>query len=362
MVFLSLGLRFKANVEALNMAETIGNVTRHRRVPVIIGGDGGFRLIYVPAISGEALAHAYQANLVEVAKVLYDGKPPADPWSLRGEFVKFTDRAHLTDTLKQIITNIEKAVADKKKAKEKQEIIEKIIENGQHEFEKKAIEESIVADIGGFLYAEKPPVRRTSVFQVGYAVPVEEYIKATAIESQVHARQAIVGLITKAEEKEREEKQRQAQMLYYVEVASAIYGVTFNIDFDGIGRTSMVRVERVVDEDEWRRRVKAAIGALALTLGEALFGAKKSRFNPILEVLNAVVVLSHPLGFTVSPPQKKNYIAETILRAKKYKELLENIGIKEGYIKTATYGYKEYENNKESLEELFTWILRELGI
>ncbi len=336
MVFLSLGVRFKANVEALNMSETVGNVTRHRRVPVIVSEGDGFRLIYVPAISGESLAHAYQANLVEVAKVLYDGRPPLDPWSMRGEFVKFTDRAHLTDRLKSII-------ASKKSTEEK-----------QHEFERTAIVESIVADIGGFLYAENPPVRRTSVFQVGYAVPVEEFIEATAIEAQVHTRQAVVGLEAEAE--------RQAQMLYYVEVASAIYGVTFNIDLDGIGKTSMVRVEQVVSGEEWKRRVKAAIGALALTLGETMFGAKRSRFNPVLEVLNAVVAISHPLGFTVTPPQKKNYIDETIARAKKYSELLGRLGVREGYVKLATYGYKDYENNKESLEELFNWILSEVGI
>ncbi len=336
MVFLSLGLRFKANVEALNMSETVGNVTRHRRVPVIISEGNGFRLIYVPAISGESLAHAYQANLVEVAKVLYDGKPPVDPWSLRGEFVKFTDRAHLTDTLKSIVSS-------KKKTEEK-----------QHEFEKTAIIESIVADIGGFLYAENPPVRRTSVFQVGYAVPVEEFIEATAIEAQVHTRQAIVGLEAEAE--------RQAQMLYYVEVASAIYGVTFNIDLDGIGRTSMVRVEQVVSDEERRKRIKAAIGALALTLGEALFGAKRSRFNPILEVVNAVAVISHPLGFTITPPQRKDYIEDTLRRVAKYVEILRKLGVSEGYAKIATYGYKDYENNKESLEDLFNWILSEIGI
>ena len=336
MALLSLGLRFKANVEALNMSETVGNVTRHRRVPVIVSEKDGFRLIYVPAISGESLAHAYQVNLVEVAKVLYDGKPPVDPWSLRGEFVKFTDRAHLTDTLKSVISS-------KKSTEEK-----------QHEFEKTAIVESIVADIGGFLYAENPPVRRTSVFQVGYAIPVEEFIEATAIEAQVHTRQAVVGLEAEAE--------RQAQMLYYVEVASAIYGVTFNIDLDGIGRTSMVRVEQVVNEEERKKRIKVAIGALALTLGEALFGAKKSRFNPVLEVLDAVAVISHPLGFTITPPQKKDYIKDTLKRATKYVEILRELGVSEGYVKIATYGYKDYKNNKESLEELFNWILSEIGI
>lgn len=336
MVFLSLGLRFKANVEALNMAETVGNVTRHRRVPVIVGEEDGFKLVYVPAISGESLAHAYQENLVEVAKVLYGGRPPVDPWSLRGEFVKFMDRAHLTDSLRKVISS------------------KKSVEEKQHEFEMEAIRESIVADVGGFLYAENPPVRRTSVFQVGYATPVEEYIRATAIEAQVHARQAVVGLTSDAE--------RKAQMLYYVEVASAVYGVTFNIDLDGIGRTSMVKVEQVVDDAERARRVKAAVGALALTLGESMFGAKRSRFNPVLEVINAVAVLSSPLSFTVSPPQKRGYIADTIARAEKYGELLRSVGAKEGAIKVAvaTYGYKGYENDKGSLEELFSWILKEL--
>ncbi len=339
-MFLSMGLRFKADVEALNMSESIGNVKRHRRVPVVIREKEGYKLIYVPAISGESIAHAYQYNLVKVAETIYNENPPIDEWSKRGEFIKFADNKHLTPSLKQIVDAY-------KKSKNKN------IEEFQHTFEKTAIKESIVADIGGFLYAEKPPVRRTSIFQTGYAVPIEEAIKESMIEAQVHARHVLAGLTG--------DEERKAQMLYYIEIASSIYGVTMNIDFDIIGKTSMVRVENAVDDDEIKRRIKTAIGALALTLGQGLFGAKRTRFNPILEVTDAVLVFSAPLPFTVSPPQKKNYICETINRAKRFTELLSKLGIKH-CIKTYTYNYPEYSQNYENLEELLLKLLEELGI
>jgi len=334
-MYLSLGMRFKANVEALNMSETVGNVSRHRRVPIITEEGGEYRLVYVPAISGESIAHAIQWNLVEVAKQLYGEKAPIDPWSKRGEFIKFGDSKHLTEELKSIIN--QKIEVEKK----------------QHLFEKTAIRESIVADVGGFLYAENPPVKRTSPLYVGYAVPVEDAIEVTAIEAQVHARQVPVG-ITKDEE-------RQAQMLYYVEIASAIYGVTISLDVDSIGRTSMVKVEPAVSDEDRRTRLKATIGALALTMGQKLFGAKRSRFTPILEVINAVAVITDPLPFNVSPPQGRNYIENTIERVSKFKEMMERLGVKAS-VNTATYNYPKFEENKESLEELFLWIVSKLGV
>ncbi|RLE38702.1 type I-A CRISPR-associated protein Cas7/Csa2 [Candidatus Woesearchaeota archaeon] len=334
-MYLSLGIRFKANVEALNMSETVGNVSRHRRVPIITEEDNEYRLIYVPAISGESIAHAIQWNLVRVAKQLYGENAPIDPWSERGEFIKFGDSKHLTKKLKDIIG--QKIEVEKK----------------QHMFEVTAIRESIVADVGGFLYAENPPVRRTSPLYVSYAIPVEDAIEVTAIEAQVHARQVPVG-ITKEEE-------RQAQMLYYVEIASAIYGVTISLDVDSIGKTSMVKVEPAVSEEERRIRLKATLGALALTMGQKLFGAKRSRFTPILEVTNAIATISDPLPFNVSPPQKRNYIEDTIERASKFKEMTEKLGVKTD-ISMATYKYPAFEGDKKSLEELFLWIASKLGV
>ncbi len=340
-MFLSLGVRFKADVEALNMVESVGNVTKHRRVPVLIMDKDEYKLIYVPAISGESLAHAYQYNIVQIAKHIYGNKPPLDEWSLRGEFIKFADDNHLTPSLKELVTRFRK----NKKAIGEEEY--------QHSFEKTAIRESITADIGGFLYTAGTPVRRTSPFQVGYAVPVEEAIRQSMIEAQLHTRNVMAGL--KAGEQE-----ARAQMLYYIEVASSVYGVTFNIDLDAIGRTSMVRVEDAVDEEERIRRVRIAVQALALTLGERRFGAKLSRIMPVLKVVNAVAALSTPLPFTVSPPQRRDYIQETIRRAEKYVELLGKTGIN-GRVDILTYNYTGHKQNYSTLEELFSAILDKLG-
>lgn len=332
------------------MSDTVGNVTRHRRVPVVIKDGGSYRIVYAPAISGESLAHAIQRNLITVARGIYGNELPVDEWSLRGEFVKFGDQGHLTETLKTIVSKVSEG-RGKGKGRSKESVTQT-----QHEFEAAAIRESIVADIGGFLYAENPPVRRTSPLMVGYAVPVEDAIEVTAIESQVHARQVPVGIIKKDEE-------RQAQMLYYVEVASAVYGVTIGLDIDAIGRTSMVKVEDVVTADERLSRIKAAVGAIALTLGQGIFGAKRTRFSPILEVINAVAVVSHPVPFNVSPPQRKGYIDETLSRVKVFKEFMSKIEVN-AEASVGVYGFETSDTSiarHESLESLFMWILEKIG-
>jgi len=323
MVYVSLAGRVRANVEALNMTETIGNVSRRRRAPYILKIDGGYKLVYVPVISGESIAHAYQANLVEATKLIYSKEkllPPIDPWAERNEMIKFTDEKHLIKDLQEIID---------KGRKEKNE--EKEVEKMQHEFEKIAIQKSIIADIGGFLYAGKPfSVRRTSLLQVGYVTPVEDAITEAVIEAQMHARQVNVGLRTKEEEEKEEEKheeEREAQMLYYVEIASAVYGITIQLDLSNIGVTSMVTKEEVLDKQEKNRRIKTALLALAMTMGLQLYGAKRSRFNPILDVENLVGVISKPLPLVPLPPQRKDYIDLTVQKVEKVTSLLEKFGI-----------------------------------
>lgn len=71
MVHLSLSARILLNVEALNMIESIGNLVRRRRAPIVIPlENGGYILRYTPAISGETLAHAYQEILASLATKL----------------------------------------------------------------------------------------------------------------------------------------------------------------------------------------------------------------------------------------------------------------------------------------------------
>lgn len=334
-MFLSIALRVLANVEAFNAVETVGNVTKHRRAPMVIPTEGGYKLIYVPAVSGESIANAYQRNLVLATKYIYGkegAKAPLTPWDERFEFVKFMDTAHLTPELRAI-------------AESKGDIVKR-----KHEFEKIAIKQSIIADVGGFLYAEEAlPVKRTSRIQTGYMLPTYDSIKSVAIEAQFHARH--VPAETGAG------GQRAAQMIYYVEVASALYGLTINLDIDGIGKTSLVRVEDVVDKDEKLRRVKASLAALAgLFIGSG-FGAKLSRFLPVRTIESAVATISNPTAFTVSPPQLPNYIEDTVSRAKEASRVLSKLGVKSS-IDVVAFTTKEVKGVEKvrSIEELFNRI------
>jgi len=134
-------------------------------------------------------------------------------------------------------------------------------------------------------------------------------IERVALEPQFHVRHApkaqqVVG---------------QAQMPYYIEVSSAVYTLTFNLDVDGIGSTSMIKIERVVEGEELRNRVECALDALALMLDNRLFGAKLTRFNPIIEYDMVLATVSKTYPFVVSPPANVNFVEETTNRIKKFK-------------------------------------------
>ncbi|MEM2112348.1 MAG: type I-A CRISPR-associated protein Cas7/Csa2 [Candidatus Bathyarchaeia archaeon] len=354
-MFLSLASRFVANIEALNAVESIGNVTKHRRAPVIIFDekDDKYTIKYVPAISGESIGHAYQANVAEFAEAIYEGKPPICKWCAREEFLKEMRMEYGIEEAKKVIDN--KKFSDEEK---------------KHEFEKAVIKNCLVEDIGGFLSAEEFPVKRTSVFQVGYVIPTRDSIGATVIDTQFQVRHAPVIAGGKAEDKSQKEEGRKevaAQMLYYVEVASALYGIHFNLDLDSIGKTRLVKVEDAVSLEEKRKRISAAVGGLALTvLGQ--FGAKKSRFNPISEIKSLTVSLCDSFMFSVTPPHDIKYLVSTVKRAKSFINLLKSVGIDS---KTNLYAYDtetsenvegvEYFDNPESLFEAVMKQLKEKG-
>jgi CRISPR-associated protein Csa2 len=354
-MFLSLASRFIANIEALNAVESIGNVTKHRRAPVIIFDkkDSKYTVKYVPAISGESIGHAYQANVAEFAETIYEGKPPICKWCARGEFLKEMRMEYVIDEAKKVISS--KGISD---------------EERKHEFEKVVIKNCLVEDIGGFLSAEEFPVKRTSVFQVGYLIPTLDSIGATVIDTQFQVRHAPVIAGGKAEGKSQEEEKRKevaAQMLYYVEVASALYGIHFNLDIDAIGKTRLVRIEDAIGPEERKKRVLASVGGLVLTmLGQ--FGAKKSRFNPISEIKSLTVSLCDSFMFSVTPPHDVKYLMSTAERATSFLNLLKNVGVD---AKINLYAYDietsekvkgvEYFNTPESLFEAVVKQLKEKG-
>ncbi|MBO3754142.1 MAG: type I-A CRISPR-associated protein Cas7/Csa2 [Candidatus Brockarchaeota archaeon] len=352
-MFLSLASRFVANIEALNAVESIGNVTKHRRAPVVIFDekDNRYTIKYVPAISGESIGHAYQANVVEFAKAIYGGSPPVCKWCARGEFLKEMRMEYTIEEAKKVIN--EKNLSD---------------EDKKHEFEKAVIRNCLVEDIGGFLSAEEFPVKRTSAFQVGYLVPTRDSISATVIDTQFHVRHApvIAGGET-GEETQEGRKKVAAQMLYYVEVASALYGIHFNLDIDAIGKTRLVKVEEAVNSEDKKKRILAAIGGLALTvLGQ--FGAKKSRFNPISEIKSLTISLCDNFMFSVTPPHDTKYLISTMERAKSFSNLLKSAGV-DSEISIYAYDVEKsekvegvkYFNTPEGLFETVMKQLKEKG-
>jgi len=293
MVWISLGLRAIINVEALNMVESVGNVTRHRKAAIVYRTKSGYVIRWVPAISGETMAHAYQAWIAELAK---KRKLPICSYCSINEFVKHSQPELFgTDPWEQ---------------KLKQLIKQRNYD--PHVIEVEIIKNCVVEDIGGFLFPGPRPVKRTSRFSNGYLIPAIDAIEKVAIEPQFHVRHA-----PKAQQ-----AIGQAQMIYYVEVGSAIYTWTFALDIDGIGRTSMIKVEDVISNDEKIRRIECAIDSLALMLDSKIFGAKLTRFNPLIDYESIVVTISHRYPFNVSPPSHGNYIKDTLHRSKKFSEFL----------------------------------------
>ena len=315
-MFLSLAARILINVEALNMVESVGNVTRHRRATIVVHEGKSYKKIEVPAISGESIAHAYQEAIVEAAKNIFGETAPVCEWCERGEFFKSMDDKHTVEAAKGI--------------------------KDPHMFEKTVIENCIVEDIGGFLRAERPPVKRTSRFYVGYMLPVMDAIKATAMDTQSHARHAPCEAVKGEQEKVA------AQMIYYVETGSALYGLSSCLDIDGIGRTSMIKIENAVPDTERIDRVKVALTALTMLLSNVSFGAKRTRFLPFTDVKSLLVAVSKPLPFVVSPPSSIGYLQHTLQRKNALEGALKNLGVNE---QIALYAYSSETEIPEGIKK-----------
>ena len=291
-MFLSISFRLLMNLESLNSVESVGNLVRHRTAPIVVPTENGYAIRFVPAISGEALAHAYQMSLVEEAERL---NLPLTEESRRGEFLKFAD----DELLKKYGIDIPKSEAQIRKT------------------ETQILLKDVICDIGGFLYAGEYPVKRTSLFQIGYMIPALQDIRATALEAQFHVRHAPSSM-------------KSYQIPYNVEVGSAIYTFTFTMSFKDIatpltafGDRSDADEEKLMDQKEARTR--AAIAALASFITLLPFGAKKSRFMPNMEYLSAIAACSSDKIFLTSPGNSRDFIKDTVERAREYVNLMEKL-------------------------------------
>lgn len=314
MIYLGVSARLLVNVEALNMAESVGNVVRHKRAPIVVrlvrdGRVVGYALRYAPVISGQSIAHGYQELLARIAKGM---KLPVCPLCERGVFVK-----HSSDA-------IIRRVAEEYGAPYAKRLLE-LVKQGYRpeEFERVVVENCVVEDVGGFLFPGATPVKRTSRFLAGYMVPSIEHHTAVGVEAQFHVRHDPLQV------------EGGGQAIYYVETGSALYTLALGLDMSGIGCLSMAVEPAVGDR---ARRIEAAVRALALLVSGMGWGAKKSRFLPSYEVESLVVTISSPLPYNPAPGHSRDYIAETVRDATAFLRAVEGVG--DGFVKVVYYASK----------------------
>ncbi|ARM74581.1 type I-A CRISPR-associated protein Cas7/Csa2 [Acidianus manzaensis] len=263
-MWLSFSVRYLVNVEDLNNVESAGNYVRHRRAPIVTKSDTGYILTYAPAISGEMIAHGYQSNLVLTSKQM---NLPVDSLAEMGIFVKRGAKDDVHNT----------------KCKEVKE---------EHDYEKCVIGEDVIEDVAGFMNPDKL-VKRVSNIAFSYMIPALDAVKSSAVNPEFHVRYATNELM-KANEN--------AQSIYNVEVASSPYILTGYLNVDGIGCTQSTPLECVEKRNE---RISASLEALTLTLSQMLFGAKQTRFKPIVDIEALFISLTEK-PFNLPPVSMSN--------------------------------------------------------
>ncbi|AEB95256.1 type I-A CRISPR-associated protein Cas7/Csa2 [Metallosphaera cuprina] len=286
---ISGSVRFLVNVESLNGVESVGNLTRHRTAPIVTKTGGEYVIRYVPVISGESIAHAYQMALVDMADKL---KLPVTARTRQGELIKFSDDDML---------EAEGISPPKKEGKTL---------NDARRFEVDVMLKDLVADVGGFMYAGGNPVRRSSKFSVGYMIPVLGNGDIPAqLEAQFHVRYS--------------SSKMENQAIFNVEVGSALYTLSFMLDEEKVAVPSnpgpQVEGEKRLQEQKMNR-VEAAIKSLYTVL-TGNFGGKRSRFLPSMELKSAVVTVTD-FPFITEPGHSNDYISLTGDRVKKAKDVL----------------------------------------
>ncbi|NAZ33417.1 MAG: DevR family CRISPR-associated autoregulator [Pyrobaculum sp.] len=275
-MFVSFGFRFRVEVEALNMAEAVGNYARHRVAPVLIqerdeaGRLKGYRITTAPAVSGQSVAFGYMSALVKLAE---QRKLPVceecRSYEHLGGFFKRADR----------------------------------VDVGYDE----RIKTCVVEDLTGFMATKErgeggkgAVIRRTSPVMFSYMVPDATSARGVLM-PQLHVRYNL----------ENPDK----QVPYQVEAGTAVYIHGVAIDVERIGR---LEDGRYIDTKDRLGRIELALDALKALYGGLLFGAKKARYLPVIEALGGIAAASHPMPFVVSPPRLGDYVGENINRAGKF--------------------------------------------
>jgi len=319
---LSFSARILINAEALNMAETIGSYTRHRRAPVITRSGDSYSVVYVPAVSGESLAHAYQEILVKIAAER--GLPVTD-MDKNGYFMKYADE--------NVMNYYKKEIAGVLGCSE-EKAVEELLGKKPCDIEKAILKTSVVADVAGFLQTNKL-IKRMSAIRFSYMLPAADAVDSggVAVIPQLHARYT-------------PEAKKGEQALFYVESGSALYTLTGQLLVSDIARLNYCNEQDQELLKERPERIKTALDALVSMLDGLIFGAKRSRYNPQWDVTSLIVGVSEgPVEFIVSPGITRDYLKKTYERAASLSKIL---GDK---ITVNLYAYNNEDSPKPQLDQ-----------
>jgi len=306
---------------------------------VVRGKDGSYNVRYVPVISGESIGHGYQEALARVSEQL--GLPVSER-SKRGEFVKFAEKSYFDDK--------DEPLEEPKKPED------------ARAFEVEVMLRDTVADVGGFLYTGKVPVKRSSRIQCGYMIPATDAVESAALEAQFHVRHVPSQPPKSTSSQQPPEASTEAppaaelgQIPYNVEVGSALYTMSIVLDVEQIGRPSTQYGKKVSKEEKLgeqiERRQKASLLALVQLLSSFSFGARKGRFLPNAEILSAVASVAKPNMFVVSPGNSRDYIRDSYVRAVHFERVARNLGNTKQEVHLISYN-KETGSNVEEVEQV----------
>ncbi|AFK51441.1 CRISPR-associated autoregulator, DevR family [Thermogladius calderae 1633] len=301
---LSLSVRVAVNAEALNMAEAVGNYTRHRKAPVVLKTENGYTVVYVPAVSGESLAHSYQLLLAQIAK---ERGLPVTRMDELGYFLKFSDDTVVTTFYGGELTRVTGSAS----------VDQWLKSANAAAIEKAFVKASVVADVAGFLYTPKT-VKRNSAIRFSYMLPTLDAIEGggVAVVPQLHTRYSPPELAG-------------AQKLFYIESGTAVYTFSAELVASDISRLYYGELDQDLKKQA-PERAKAAVDALIAMVDGMVFGAKRSRYTPVWEVKSLVASLSKgPVEFVTSPGITRDYIKKTYERAVSLTKILNEKGSKE---------------------------------
>lgn len=333
-IYISIALRIAAEAEALNMIGSAGTQVLHRKSGILIQKGKGWRIVEVPAVSGQSLAWGYHRALKMLAEK--SGMPICDDCrnqDIIGGFIKRASQDPRSFKEKEfeivktcVIDDITGfMIVGKRKEKAKSEKTEAEVEEaGGEEEEEEAI--------GG--------LRRTSPVKFSYMLPDP----------------SVVGLSITLQDHVRYNNATNEHALFTIENATAIYTLGIEIDVRSIGRAprpldpkkpNEIVIDTVSDRD---KRIGLAIEALeSMFIGE-FFGARRARNNPRMDIIGGIAAISKPLPYMLPPSVGRgdeSYVSRAVRIANRYVENLKKLGISESIL----IAYFDMENIVNDLRE-----------